>query len=176
MEEAGGRQKRQLRKYTYRGLEIDKLMSLSNENLIELFCARQRRRFNRGLKHKYARFINKIRKAKKNVPTGDKPPAVKTHLRNCIVVPEMVGSIVGIHNGKEFANVEIRFDMIGRYLGEFAITYKPCKHGKPGIGASKGSVNANKTWSWHINIYAFVFMCIIFLTKSLKIYIYFNFH
>ena len=53
----------------------------------------------------------------------------------------MVGSVVAIHNGKDFSPVEIRFDMIGRYLGEFAITYKPCNHGKPGIGASKGSVH-----------------------------------
>ena len=60
----------------------------------------------------------------------EKPRAIKTHLRNCIVVPEMVGSIVAVHNGKDFTSVDVKFDMIGRYLGEFAITYKPTKHGK----------------------------------------------
>jgi small subunit ribosomal protein S15e len=60
------------------------------------------------------------------------------------LVPEMVGGVVGIYNGKEFTNVEIKFDMIGKYLAEFAITYKPTKHGKPGVGATKGSQHVDK--------------------------------
>ena len=32
--------------------------------------------------------------------------------------------------------------MIGTYLGEYAMTYNPTKHGKPGLGASKGSAKA----------------------------------
>ena len=51
----------------------------------------------------------------------------------------MIGAIVGVYNGKNFTNVEIKFDMIGKYLGEFAMTYKPPRHGRPGVGASKGS-------------------------------------
>ena len=31
---------------------------------------------------------------------GEKPAMVKTHLRDVVVVPEMVGSIIGIYNGK----------------------------------------------------------------------------
>lgn len=57
----------------------------------------------------------------------------------------MVGSVLAIHCGNGFTNVEVRFDMIGRYLAEFAITYKPTKHGKPGIGATKGSSHVAKT-------------------------------
>lgn len=38
----------------------------------------------------------------------EKPAVVKTHLRNMIVVPEMIGSVVGIHNGKTFNQVEIK--------------------------------------------------------------------
>ncbi len=53
--------------------------------------------------------------------------------------PEMIGNVVSIYNGKSFVPVEIKFDMIGRYLGEFAITYKPTRHGRPGVGATKGS-------------------------------------
>ena len=56
----------------------------------------------------------------------------------------MVGAVIGIHNGKEFANVEIKFDMIGKYLAEFAMSYKPTKHGKPGVGATKGSQHVDK--------------------------------
>ena len=37
------------------------------------------------------------------------------------------------------AQVEIKPDMIGHYLAEFSISYKPVKHGKPGIGATHSS-------------------------------------
>lgn len=108
--------------------------------------------------------VKKLRKAKKETAPGEKPEVVKTHLRNMIIVPEMVGSIVGVYNGKTFTQVEIKvgskialFDkfknifrnnqlvlyfqpeMIGHYLGEFSITYKPVKHGRPGIGATHSS-------------------------------------
>jgi len=56
-----------------------------------------------------------------------------------IVVPEMIGSMVGVYNGAQFTAVEVKAEMIGHYLGEFSITYKPVKHGKPGIGATHSS-------------------------------------
>jgi len=64
---------------------------------------------------------------------------VKTHLRNMVIVPEMTGSIVGVYNGKVFTQVEVKPEMIGHYLGEFSISYKPVKHGRPGIGATHSS-------------------------------------
>lgn len=83
--------------------------------------------------------IKKLRAAKKGTAENDKPEVVKTHLRNVIIVPEMIGSIVGVHNGKDFVNVEVRAEMVGHYLGEFSLTYKPTKHGRPGIGGTKSS-------------------------------------
>lgn len=68
---------------------------------------------------------------------GQKPKVVKTHYRNMTVTPEMIGSEIGIYNGKTFIEVEIKPEMIGRYLGEFSITYKPVKHGKYGATTSK---------------------------------------
>ena len=56
-----------------------------------------------------------------------------------IVVPEMIGSVVGVYNGKSFNNVEIKAEMIGHYLGEFSLTYQPVKHNRPGIGATHSS-------------------------------------
>ena len=44
----------------------------------------------------------KCKKSKKNCLAGEKPSVVKTHLRNCIVMPDMVGNIVGVYNGKLF--------------------------------------------------------------------------
>ncbi|ONH70883.1 hypothetical protein BOH78_4906 [Pichia kudriavzevii] len=79
--------------------------------------------------------INKLRKAKVNAPANEKPAVVKTHLRNMIVVPEMIGSVVGIYNGKVFNTVEIKPEMVGHYLGEFSITYNPVQHGKASTGS-----------------------------------------
>lgn len=62
--------------------------------------ARARRRFQRGLKRRPMGLIKKLRKAKKEAPPNEKPAVVKTHLRDMIIVPEMIGSVVGIYNGK----------------------------------------------------------------------------
>lgn len=95
------------------------------------------------IKHRYNRLYMKCKKSKKNCVAGEKPDVVKTHLRNCIVMPEMVGCIVGVYNGKVFAPVEVKFDMIGRYLGEFSLSYKITRHGKAGVGATKGSAHSS---------------------------------
>ncbi|KAL5286333.1 RpS15 family protein [Megaselia abdita] len=112
---------------------------MPNNQLVELMHSRARRRFARGLKRKPMALIKKLRKAKKEAPPMEKPAIVKTHLRNMIVVPEMIGSIIGIYNGKTFNQVEIKAEMIGHYLGEFSLSYKPVKHGRPGIGATHSS-------------------------------------
>ena len=64
---------------------------------------------------------------------------IKTHCRSMIILPEMVGHKIGIHNGKEFVAVDIVEESVGHRLGEFALTRKPLKHGSAGIGASKGT-------------------------------------
>ena len=69
----------------------------------------------------------------------DKPEPVKTHLRDMIILPEMIGNVVGVYNGKVFTVVEVKPEMIGHYLAEFSITYKPTHHGRPGLGATHSS-------------------------------------
>ncbi|XP_047003304.1 40S ribosomal protein S15 [Schistocerca americana] len=133
------KKKRTFRKFTFRGVDLDQLLDMTMDQLMELFHARARRRFSRGLKRKPLALVNKLRKAKKEAPPNEKPEIVKTHLRNMIIVPEMVGSIVGVYNGKTFNQVEVKPEMIGHYLGEFSVTYKPVKHGRPGIGATHSS-------------------------------------
>ncbi|ORX90156.1 ribosomal protein S19 [Basidiobolus meristosporus CBS 931.73] len=133
------KKKRTFRKYSYRGVDLDQLLDLSSEQFMELVHCRARRKFNRGLKRKPMGLIKKLRKAKKEAAPNEKPETVKTHLRNMIIVPEMIGSVVGVYNGKTFNQVEIKPEMIGHYLGEFSITYKPVKHGRPGIGATNSS-------------------------------------
>jgi len=61
-----------------------------------------------GMKRKPLALIKRLRKAKKEAPPMEKPAVVKTQLRNMIVVPEMIGSVVGVHNGKVFNQVEVK--------------------------------------------------------------------
>ena len=133
------KKKRTFRKFTYRGVDLDQLLDMNNEQMMKLLPARPRRKLVRGLKRKYTSLMKRLRKAKKEAPQLEKPACIKTHLRDMIVMPEMVGSVVGIYNGKQYNQVEIKPEMIGHYLGEFSITYKPVKHGRPGIGATHSS-------------------------------------
>ncbi|ODH39822.1 40S ribosomal protein S15 [Paracoccidioides brasiliensis] len=133
------KKKRAFRKFSYRGIDLDQLLDLSSEQLRDVVHARARRRFNRGLKRKPMGLIKKLRRAKQEAKPNEKPDLVKTHLRDMIVVPEMIGSVIGIYSGKEFNQVEIKPEMVGHYLGEFSISYKPVKHGRPGIGATHSS-------------------------------------
>lgn len=135
------KKERTAKKYTYRGMALEDLVALKKDDLLQHFCSKQRRRFGRSMRHKYERFVAKLRKNKQNLQPGEKPNPVKTRMRDAIILPEMVGSVVGIYSGKEYVNVEIKFDMIGGYLGEYSITYKPITHGKPGVGATKGSAH-----------------------------------
>lgn len=83
--------------------------------------------------------IKKLRAAKKAAPPNEKPAYVKTHLRNMIIVPEMIGSQLGVYNGKHFYALDVKPEMVGHYLGEMSITYTPTRHGRPGTGATHTS-------------------------------------
>lgn len=129
--------KKAFKKFSYRGVDLEQLLELKTDKLVDLFCARQRRRFRRGLGRKPLALVKKLRKAKREVQGMDKPETIRTHLRNMIIVPEMIGAIVGVYNGKVFNTVEIKPEMVGTYLAEYAITYKPISHGRAGIGGDK---------------------------------------
>ncbi len=79
-----------------------------------------------------------IRQTRKG--NGGKPVAVKSHCRDMIVIPEMLGLNLQLHSGKEYVPIEIKPEMIGHYVGEFAITNQKVVHGTPGIGASRSSM------------------------------------
>jgi len=57
-----------------------------------------------------------------------------------IILPEMMGKTVQLFNGREFVDIKIDEKKVGHYLGEFAITNQPVRHGRPGIGASRSSM------------------------------------
>ena len=127
------------KKFSYRGNDLKKLIDMNMDEISQQLRSRQRRKLRRKMGTKYARFINKLLEAKKHTAQGEKPVAIKTHLRDCIVLPSMVQSVINIHKGNGYSNVEVKPEMIGYYLGEFAVTYKRVSHGKPGVGATHSS-------------------------------------
>ena len=127
------------KKFSYRGNDLKKLIDMTMDEMSQQLRSRQRRKLRRNMGSKYARFINKLLDTKKNTAQGEKPAAVKTHLRDCIVLPSMVQSVINIHKGNGYSNIEVKPEMIGYYLGEFALTYKRVSHGKPGVGATHSS-------------------------------------
>jgi len=127
------------KEFAYRGYTLNQLQNLSMDEFINILPSRQRRSLHRGLTSEQRILLEKIRKAKEALRKGS-DTIVKTHVRDMIVLPEMVGIKLLVHNGKEFVSVEIKPEMIGHYVGEFAITNRPVKHGTPGIGASRSSM------------------------------------
>ena len=128
------------KEFRYRGYTIDELRDMSMDEFIELLPARQRRSLLRGLTIEQRKLLEKVRIARELSKNGGEVKPIRTHARDMIILPEMVGMTIYVHNGKEFVPVEIKPEMVGRYLGEFAITNKPVKHGTPGIGASRSSM------------------------------------
>jgi len=127
------------KEFTYRGYTLDQLQAMSMDEFITLLPSRQRRSLHRGLTSEQRILLEKLRKTRETLRQGGSM-TVKTHVRDMLVLPEMVGITLLVHNGKEFLQVEIKPEMIGHYLGEFAITNKPVRHGTPGIGASRSSM------------------------------------
>ena len=127
------------REFMYRGHNLNQLQDMSMDEFVNILPSRQRRSLHRGLTPEQRTLIEKIREAKEAIRQGSSKPT-KTHVRDMIILPEMVGITLHVHNGKEFVPVEIKPEMIGHYLGEFAITNRPVKHGTPGIGASRSSM------------------------------------
>ena len=128
------------KEFGYRGYTIDELRDMSMDEFIELLPARQRRSLLRGLTIEQRKLLEKVRIARELSKNGGEVKPIRTHARDMIILPEMIGMTIHVHNGKEFVPVEIKPEMVGRYLGEFAITNKPVKHGTPGIGASRSSM------------------------------------
>jgi small subunit ribosomal protein S19 len=127
------------KEFMYHGLTLDQVQNISMDEFITLLPSRQRRSLHRGLQPEQRILLEKVRRSKEVLRKGG-TSTVKTHVRNMIVLPEMVGLTIHVHNGKEFVAVEIKPGMIGHYLGEFAVTNKPVRHGTPGIGASRSSM------------------------------------
>ncbi len=116
--------------FIFKGKTIEELQKLSLEEFARLLTARPRRSLLRGLTVQQKKLLERVRKKNK---------AIKTHVRDMIVLPEMVGKRILVHNGKEWTAVDIKAEMLGHRLGEFSATTRGVRHSAPGVGATKGS-------------------------------------
>ncbi len=123
------------KEFRLRGYTLEELQQMSLSELAEILNARARRTLKRGLSPENKKLLEKIRKYKK---LGINK-VIRTHRRDMLILPEMVGMKIAVHNGKEFVEVTITPEMIGHYLGEFAMTNKIVKHSSPGKGATRSS-------------------------------------
>jgi len=121
------------KKFLYRGKSLEELESMTLEDFSKLLNARERRKLKRGFTKQEKKLLEAIRRSK------GKDKLVRTHARDMVVLPEMVGAKLGIYNGKEFKMVIIDAAMIGHRLGEFALTRERVKHSAPGLGATRSS-------------------------------------
>ena len=124
------RMPRRREEFTYRGYSVADLQQMALSELLPLMPARVRRKFDRGLSREHEKLLTDLR-------SGD--GSIRTHLRDMIIMPEMVGRTIEIHNGKEFQKVEIQPEAVFHYLGEFALTRRRVSHGSAGIGATRSS-------------------------------------
>lgn len=125
-----------VKQFEYRGVPLDELQNMSLEKLFQILSSRQRRSLTRGITDGKRKLIEEIKLAK----AGKLKTPIKTHLRDLIILPYMVGATINVYGGKEFVPITIIPEMIGHYLGEYVITNKRVVHGAPGVGASRSSL------------------------------------
>ena len=116
--------------YTYRGKTVDELKKLSTEEFSQLIPARQRRTIKRGLSDEHKKIMQKVK---------DGETTIRTHRRDMLIFPDMVGLNLEIYNGKSFEKVEVIPEMMGHYFGEYSMTRRRVSHGSAGVGATKSS-------------------------------------
>ena len=123
------------KEFTYKGRTLSEIEKMSLEEFAKLIPTRQRRSLTRGFTEAQKKLLIKIKNAKKEIYKK----TIKTHCRDMIVIPEMIGLTIHLYNGRSFNPVLVVEDMLGHYLGEFVLTRKKVQHSAPGIGATKSS-------------------------------------
>ena len=126
------------RRFRYRGKTLEELLNMPLDEFIKLLPARARRSLVRGFTPAQKKLLAKIRALRR---AGKTNVMIKTHVRDMVILPEMVGLTIAVYNGKEFVPVRIVPEMIGHRLGEFSPTTKIVHHGEPGLKASKSSLH-----------------------------------
>lgn len=125
------------KQFTYRGKTIEELKTLEVREFAKYLKSKARR----SVLRQFQELEDFVTRTKKKT---EKNKQIKTHNRNLIIVPQLVGLKIQIYNGREFYPVEITKEMLGHRLGEFSQTRTKVKHGGAGVGSTKGSKSKSK--------------------------------
>jgi len=126
------------KEFKLRGKIVEELKQMSIKDFAKLIPARQRRSLTKGFTAAQKSLMVRIKEANQ----GSRKKPVKTHCRDLVILPEMVGLTIHVHRGKDFVPIMIMPEMLGHYLGEFSLTRGKVSHSAPGVGATKSSGGA----------------------------------
>lgn len=122
--------RRTFKKFTFQGIELEELLKMEIADLKELFPSALRRHMKRGFGQEE---YDLIRQCQSNATE------IKTKCRNMFILPCMFHKTIGIHNGCQFVEVDIKPEMIARRFKDLVPTKTSKAHGKPGVGATSSS-------------------------------------
>lgn len=120
------------KEFTYRGKSVADLKKLDIREFAKLLKSNEKRTLLRQYDYIHKFVLSCNQKIQKGKP-------IRTHLREIVIVPGMIGMRINIYDGKNFVPIDINGEMLGHRLGEFAPTRSKVKHGAAGIGATKSS-------------------------------------
>ena len=115
---------------TWRGKSEEEAKKMDLKEFAQMVAARERRKILRGFSPFEKALIKDVQNNEKQI---------KTHCRDMVVLPIMIGKMIHVYNGKEFVQFMVTLEMLGHRLGEFALTRRLVRHSAPGIGATRSS-------------------------------------
>ena len=125
------------KEFTFRGKTLEELNKLDVREFAKFLSSRKKRTVLRQFQE-----IEKFVKRAQNKESKNKK--IKTHARDLVIVPELVGLKMQVYNGHQFIPIEITGEMLGHRLGEFSLTRSKVAHTKAGVGATKGTKHKAK--------------------------------
>ncbi len=120
-----------VKKFMFRGKEWEEISKMEVGEYAKIITSRERRTLTRGMTIVQKQLLEKIIKNPKKFH--------KTHSRDMVILPQMVGVKIGLFDGRKYETIEVKPEMINHRLGEFSLTRKQLKHSSPGFGATKSS-------------------------------------
>ncbi len=118
------------KEFTYRGKTLEELKNMDTREFAKLVRSREKITILKNFEE-IEDFVKKCKiKTEKN-------KSIRTHKRDLVIVPKMIGYKVSIYNGKQFVPVDIIPEMLGHRFGEFSLSRNKIKHGSAGLGATK---------------------------------------
>src|SRR4030043_1306131 len=100
----------QKKQFIYRGKSVEELKELEVREFAKYLPSRQKRSALRN----FQMIEDFVKRAKIKLEKGKK---IRTHNRDIIIVPQMIGMNIQIHNGKTFNPIVIEPEMLGHRLG-----------------------------------------------------------